>query len=170
MSEFPIPADTIASQYTEIVEGRKRVFALSATHVHVRMTHGFGSASDVRIPLEWLTPDYATWKFQRLNRRLGTISVLFAVLPAMILVNAELKPPGALFFILAGAALLGIGLLIATLATTLLPRVSYRFPNAQGIIVLDLIAMGPEKDRCEQFAEEIRTAILALPCHRSGLL
>ena len=161
MSEFSIPPGDLVDQYTEIVNGRKRVFTLSATHVHVRMTQGFRQLHDVRIPLEWLTPDYATGTLQSVNYRWVGTSLALLILPLTFAIYADAKPPNPWFFI--GGLLTAVGVILAllTLVSAFLPRRCYRFANAQGIFVLDAIAIGPDKNRCEEFADRIREMILA---------
>ena len=46
------------------------------------------------------------------------------------------------------------------LALAYLPKFkAYRFLNNSGVVVLDIIEAGPDKDRCREFAERVAEAI-----------
>jgi hypothetical protein len=162
MSEFSIPPGDAVDQYTEVVNGRKRVFTLSETHVHVRMTQGLGALHDVRIPLEWLTPDYGTGSLRSVNLRWVGMSLALIFLPLTLSIYADAKPPNPWFFIAITLAAVGVILALVTLVTAFIPRRFYRFANSQGVFILDVIAVGAEKRHCEQFADHIRERILVL--------
>ncbi len=160
MSEIPAPPQTVISQFTEVMNGRRRTFTLSDSHIQVVMKAGGGMAGDVRLPLKWVSPDYSTHSIRAMALNWLGGGLALAVMPLVVGFYFDVFHSTGWKFLIFGLSALGLGTVLAVLARAAIPRRMFAFMNHQGIIILTVIQTGPESHRAELFVDEVRDQAL----------
>jgi len=145
--------------YHESSPGLRRELRLFPDKVSIRGRRLGADEFETHIPLEHLSPDVGSVRYRSRRSAYG-IAVCCALIVFLSLFVGPFNAPWTSTRVLVTATLA-----IISLAWGLyyLPRyTAYRFLNTSGQIVLDVIASGPDKDRCKDFVENIAEAIRTL--------
>ena len=146
----------VLAKYHDSAPGTRREFTLYADHVQVVGYIIGGSNFDIRAPLQDMRPDYGYIHFRSRRYVYG-----FMLLAAFSLLLWIFLGPFHLP-ISSPRVLLTIALAVLSLASSLyyLPKYkAYRFANKSGILAFDVIVAGPEKARCQEFADLLAQTI-----------
>jgi hypothetical protein len=148
---LPTPLAIYRERFTHL----RGDFHLHERHVTISGTIG-GSALEATLPLDRLVPEFGLVMFRPNRFYLGlalflTVGVFTAIISR--------GPPG-LKIVVAGIVAGLFSLWGLAWAIYYFPkRVTYRFINDGGIVVLDFVADGPDRDHARDFAEQIALAI-----------
>lgn len=139
-------------------KGLNRDMALYTDRVHILGRQRWRGEFDVNILLRGLEPDISTtrWHGPGFGRALGcfTGSVLMFAYYFWQL-GSSMTPAHVAFPAI--AAVISIAAFIVCYPM----YKAYRFLNTSGMVILDVIESGPDKDRCEEFAIQISDMIRA---------
>lgn len=142
--------------YREASPGLRRELRLFSDKVSICGRMLGGNEFETHISLEHLSPDVGTVRFRSRRSPYG-IAVCCALVVFLWLFVGPFDAPWTSTRVLITATLAAASL---SWGLYYLPRyTAYRFLNISGLIVLDVIASGPDKDSCEGFVEDIVEAI-----------
>ena len=149
----------IASYY-EKSPGLRRSFALFPDKVFISAKVFTGSSWEITIPLSSVNPELGIYRFRSKRFAAGfLLSCAFIVLLWLLLgpFNYSIQSPRVIVTSVLCMASLSWSVIYFSKYT------AYRFINHQGLIVLDVIEAGPQRDQCHEFAQKIAQAIQTLP-------
>lgn len=142
--------------YRESAPGLRRNFKLYFDHITVYAKTLGGDEKELHIPLDEISPNVGYVRF-RVRRCFGGLFLSFVLALFIWLFVAEFKLPWNSPRVLTASALC---LMSFAWGVYYLRRYrAFRFVNRSGIVVLDVIESGPEKDRCANFVALIEQTI-----------
>ena len=142
--------------YRESAPGLRRNFKLYLDHISVYAKTVGGDEKELHIPLDEISPKAGYVRF-RVRRWFGGLFLSFVLALFIWLFVGEFDLPWNSPRVLAASALC---LLSFGWGVYYLRRYrAFRFVNRSGIVVLDVIENGPEKDRCADFVGLIEQTI-----------
>lgn len=142
--------------YSERSPGLRREFRLHADHITVSSRMLGGNEQEIHIPLDDVSPRPGLMRF-RVRRWIGGFLMSFVLAVFVWLFVGPFHMPWTSPRVVI-AGILSIGFFIWGLVY-LRKFTAYRFLNRSGVIVLDVIESGPEKDKCKDFVAALERTI-----------
>ena len=144
------------ASYFERHAGLTREYVLHSDKITIHGRRLFREEFETIIPLTSMSPEISQVRFRGEDYIRGVRFFVIFMAVAGFLVGFFKLPPLSTRVII--TVLLGIACLMWALVFT--PKVhAYRFLNAHGMIVLDIIAAGPQREICHDFVEKVSHAI-----------